>query len=440
MTTAYRQSGAGICVIGIAEPPDPFPERVLWKLWKRRAALQEGLRTEAGRRVRVLYPGRPGSSAGPDFRDALLEIEGLGLVRGDVELHLRQRDWDAHGHSTDPNYNGVVVHGALQVDTSETALQNGGRAPVLSLDALLDEPARSASRAADGRLDLWSLLDRRGFPKPGSAAEAGALLDRVGDQRFLGKASTFRRFIEEQGAEQTLYEGLMEGLGYRHNRQPFLRLAHLAPYTVLKRAADQLPEAGRGNIIAGWLLAASGLAGPSEAAVRPVGLRRAMNKEQWHLFRVRPSNHPAVRIRGAGELLSRYRCPGLVDGLDEAAKSGGPKVLINALAVKTPGQPTSIGGGRAKDLAVNAVLPFLHARSHAHEYPGAGQHYLDLFRRFPRLEGNEVIVEMTSELLPEEWRDQVNNARRQQGLLHLAALLKGAGAARFSGRRCPRPS
>ena len=83
-----------------------IPERLLAKLWKERAARLTGLRTEAGKRVRVVYPGRSGASAGPDFRDALLEVEGLGLVTGDVELHIRQADWKSHGHGGDPNYNG----------------------------------------------------------------------------------------------------------------------------------------------------------------------------------------------------------------------------------------------------------------------------------------------------------------------------------------------
>ncbi len=63
-----------------------IPERLLAKLWKERAARQTGLRTEAGKRVRVVDPGRSGTAAGPDFRDALLEVEGLGLVSGDIEL------------------------------------------------------------------------------------------------------------------------------------------------------------------------------------------------------------------------------------------------------------------------------------------------------------------------------------------------------------------
>ena len=68
-----------------------IPERLRVKLWKERAARLTALRTESGRRIRVVYPGRSGVTAGPDFRDALLEVEGVGFVRGDVELHIRQK-------------------------------------------------------------------------------------------------------------------------------------------------------------------------------------------------------------------------------------------------------------------------------------------------------------------------------------------------------------
>jgi hypothetical protein len=49
-----------------------------------------------------------------------------------------------------------------------------------------------------------------------------------------------------------------------------------------------------------------------------------------------------------------------------------------------------------------------------------------LYEKFPMLADNEVTREMTEQLLPLGWRGAVANARRQQGLLHLSALLKGA--------------
>ncbi len=236
MGITYGGGGVATAFRGIGESPKgeehKIPERLLWKLWKRRAARQDEFRTGAGSRIRVLYPGRSGTAAGPDFRDALLDVEGLGLVRGDVEIHLKQRDWKSHGHGDDPNYNGVVFHGALEVDEAETALHSGASAPVVSLSGLLDGTDDADSVDPDDAevtSDLWDLLARRGYACPGSAEEAGALLDRAGDERFRRKAATLARFAAGQGPEQTLYEALLEGLGYRHNQQTFVKLAQAAP-------------------------------------------------------------------------------------------------------------------------------------------------------------------------------------------------------------------
>ena len=85
-----------------------------------------------------------------------------------------------------------------------------------------------------------------------------------------------------------------------------------------------------------------------------------------------------------------------------------------------------MGCGRAIDLAVNAMLAFMHARDGfewREETQGVSE---TLYRKFPLRADNEIAEDMTAQLLPLEWRSAVIDARSQQGLLHLAALLKGA--------------
>ena len=430
MITYAKVSTEETAIRGIGEPSKDerpaIPERLLWKLWKRRAVRQDEFRTSAGTRVRVLYPGRAGTAAGPDFRDALLDVEGVGLVRGDVEIHLRQRDWDAHGHGDDPNYNGVALHAALEVDSPETALHSGNAAPVVSLSGLLDEADNTEPANLDETqvsYDLWKLLAPRGYSRPINAAEAGDLLDRAGDERFRRKAALLGQFATEQGPEQTLYEALLEGLGYRHNQQPFVKLAQAAPTAALRRAALPVLAEQRPTALRHWLLAVSGLADDTSASPSrlPPGLGPAMERKEWRLFRVRPANHPAMRIEGAAMLVARFLERGLLAGLEDA--SGSPSQLTAALTVDgRDGRTAPIGMSRARDLAVNAVLPLLHDMD-----GGAESSYLALYRRFPKMQGNEVVREMTEQLFPEAWRAGVNTARRQQGLLHLAALLRGGG-------------
>ena len=427
------------------EEYQPLPESVLARLWQKRAARQREFRTSAGRRVRVLYPGRPGTAAGPDFRDALLEVEGLGLVQGDVELHLRRQDWYNHGHDDDPNYDGVVLHAALEIDTRANArptnLASGHQAPVISLAGLLDEaltPALSqGEREEEAEQGLWALLEARGWRRPADAEGMGRLLDAAGDARFQAKSAVIAALNSEQPPSQTLYEGLMEGLGYRANRQPFLKLAQVAPWRLLAAEALARPLATRVDVIESRLLQFSGLAeaGGKEGSDprRPPGYGRPMLAEEWHTFRVRPPNHPRRRIAGAARLLARFietdggagespkGC--LVRGVCTVVAGAVPAKLTAALTVKAEAGKGAalVGADRARDLAVNVVLPF----SHAIEGGDSNTDALTLYKKFPKLQANEITREMAEQLLPTEWADVVSTARRQQGLIHIHHQLAG---------------
>ena len=233
------------------------------------------------------------------------------------------------------------------------------------------------------------------------------------------------------------------------NQAPFLRLAQQAPYAAIAQAAGRVLEQQRPAAIAGWLLAASGLDGAANPH-RPPGFGGPVARREWNLFRVRPANHPTRRIKGAGTLLARFLSgrhpPGLAGGLAQAAAAGRPAILTAALTVEAAvGDTTApIGASRARDLAVNVALPFLHA-THGNpaaspppisrhpettqtETPSPESPYLELYRRFPSLPANEIIRQMGEQLLPAQWRKAITGARRQQGLLHLAACLRGAGS------------
>ena len=434
-----------------------IPERLLARLWQKRAARQEWLRTHGGTKFRVIYPGSVGTGAGPDFRNALLEVEGQGIVRGDVEIHVRQKDWKSHGHGGDPNYNGVVLHAALEVDSQDTQLQSGRRAPVVSLMPLLaSEGSADQGTGTPGPLargvsaGLWGVLGQCGYPAPNGPDEMGELLDLAGDHRFLAQSGYFAALLREQGGEQTLYENLMEGLGYRSNQQPFLKLATRATYAALERGAGRLPREGRVQALGSWLMRLSGLSGLSGlstgglffAGLSPgehqghrtlprVGFGAPLFSTEWHCFRLRPSNHPRRRIMGAAVLLDRFLDQGLVAGLAGACGAGRAKELLTALMVpgEAGGQPALIGKARAGDLAVNVVLPFFHALNGQAGTPSADP--LTLYRSFGKLQDNELIREMTDQLLDPAWAGGVpsklvNSARRQQGLLRLQAVLTGA--------------
>ena len=401
----------------------PISEAQLARLWQRRAARSQALRTESGRRVNVLYPGRPGVTAGPDFRNALLLVEGQGLVQGDVEVHLRQRDWQAHGHHNDPNYNGVALHVALQADAEPSRTDGGATPPTVNLRDLLDDARAEDESGREVRARLWRILTQHGYRRPQRPEEMAALLNRAGDARFLSHSNRFQMLMPNLEPEQILWESICEALGYRHNRHPFLRLAAAAPFAALAGAARRLPEEDRSRALASCLLRMAGFG--SGPPLR--GFGSPLDAGEWRLFRVRPPNHPRRRIVGAAELAVRFADGGLAVGMEQAAAAGKPARLTDALTVRDDaGKSAFIGSARAKDIAVNVVLPFLHGQQTFAGNAPVAEAMLDLYRDYGPLSDNEITRELAIALQEPGWGRIADNARRQQGLIHLQRLLAGA--------------
>ena len=453
---------------------EQIPESLLARLWKERASREKSFRAGDGQRFRVIYPGRVGTTGGPDFRDAVLEQEGLGLVRGDVEVHVRQRDWEAHGHGNDPRYNGVVLHVVGATDGTTTTLHNGPRVPVVSMVHLLE------GRAADGgESSLWSLLKPHGYLPPSNVHDMGTLLDSAGDTWFLEKSSAFLAWVTSEDPQQVLYSALMEALGYSRNTHAFLGLAYTVPYQLLKEAVLESPADERVATIQRLLLNASGLLpSPQPSAERiyarrPKDPTRPKRQAGWHLFRVRPQNHPRLRIMAFAYVLEPFLpsaekheggipawtrrgllegMTGLVRGCSKSARardrwSSLERELMGTYLSLPWGSGdgerqegrTPIGRGRARDMAVNCVLPLLNSYARLKGDAALEAISSDLFRLCPRLQENEITREMRQQLFPHvespgaahprrqhggnQRQEVACNARRQQGLLHLHRLI-----------------
>ena len=414
----WTESGAVVAgaLLSIREsqgPEDRPAERAVARLWRRAHVLADGLRTEDGRRFRVVYPGRLSGLAGPDFRDTVLETEAGELITGDVELHVDAPDWYRHGHHADPGYNGVVLHVVLHPkDALSSAQQSRTAAPVASLGPVAGLLGEAADIPAD-ELPWTGLL--RG-------EELGEALDRAGDQRFLAKARGFALELEHGDPDELLYRAVMEGLGYAANRRPFRRLAELVPFSAL-RALRGEPPSTRLLAIKAMLMHAAGLLCHVESAEERRGMRALLRHlpgttrlaaGEWRLSRVRPSNHPARRVLGAALLADRYVRTGLVSGLAEAVAGRRAAPLVQGLSAGP-----YVGAGRAREIAVKAVLPFIHAWAGVPRQQNLQGSCLELYRGFPSLADNEITREMRRVLSTRDGSVEARGARRHQGLIQL---------------------
>ncbi|MCZ6615434.1 MAG: DUF2851 family protein [Chloroflexi bacterium] len=394
--------------------PKDIPEHLLARLWRNRDWRRHSLHLAGGQRLRVLYPGRPGGGPGPDFRDAILQVDGLAPVRGDVEFHREPRGWREHGHHLDPRYNGVVLHVVGRARGGRPPQRQDGReVPVVELI----QRGWEAESAGTGVSTGLPLLRRwRALP----AGRLCELLDRAGCERFLEKSARFRTLLRSEGCEQALYSRTLEALGYSRNRAPFLELAKRLPWPVLLEIGRNTPRDQRASRMEGRLLEASGLRGSASSGT-------PMSPLAWCFAGTRPANQPGRRIAGAAGLLARYIDTRLFPALLPLITGGTFQEVRRAFTVSGY-DGTLIGRGRAVEIVVNVVLPLFHAWAVMEREKALAARCLYLAERSPRLGENELTREMTV-LLDLPNRHITVGSFRQQGLMHLyQRLLKGASA------------
>ena len=424
-------------------------ERRMHRLWREEGPRLPPLTCDDGTLLRVVYAGRPSAAAGPDFRDAILSTQDGRLLRGDVELHLTPGGWRAHGHHRDRLYNGVVLNVVLwpaSMGRGQTRLEMGARVPTVALFPVLEQ--RQLEQGSRGLAPALPLL-------PGAPDRVAVLLDRAGDARFRKKVCLFAGLLSAHrpsgprspgqartaGAEELLYQRLMEALGYTRNREPFLALAQGVPLALLARAAMGASGEERARTLLALLLGGGGFLADAPADAggaslrhswRATGLAPVVSRGGWHLFRVRPDNHPRRRLEGMALLLARNWDPGLLPALALRVREGTVDQVRDALTVGgagPPGQPGAapprrtayIGHGRAGEMAVNVLLPLCAAWAAVTGDTPLRRAALALYRAWPALPHNEITREMTDRLLGQEDPQPLRSvtARRQQGMIHL---------------------
>lgn len=313
------------------DPRPLLPEHLLARLWRAREG--RSLRTVDGKRLKVLYAGRPAPGHGPDFQDAVVRVDGE-RASGNVELHRKPSDWRAHGHDTDPAYDNVMLHVVAQAE---------GSGPDLPLVALKRAEPREAVEPP-----LMAQLARA------SSGELREMLVRSGIARFRERVEAASRGIKETGVEQALHEAVFDALGYAENRAPFRWLARAVPAAALRQPASGASQDERAATLELLLLDASGLDGEAPSSVE--------DRPAWKVAGVRPVNHPRRRIRGAAVLLARVSGEGLLAACERTI-SDGQAALERVFVVEGP-DGALIGAGRAREMVVNAVLPLLAAAGH----------------------------------------------------------------------------
>ncbi|MEY4033295.1 MAG: hypothetical protein RL492_489 [Verrucomicrobiota bacterium] len=341
-------------------PYGPFAigERAIQRLWAA-GEVTGPMATVSGRTVEVLAPGDWNRGAGPDFLGAELRLDER-RVRGDVEIHLRSSDWQAHQHDRDPNFSGVVLHAVLLPGTKDVTTAAGHQPETVVLLPYLPRDLEDLAEE-DALLELRG---RAGEVASKVQAAEGVLLPglrRRALERFRRKAKHAKARAKAIGWDAACHELVVESLGHGGNRAAMSELARAhSPEEMVLLGLDALymEKCGR------WRL----------RGLRPAGHPYRRLAQYLELNRRQPTWREQVRLWGAdlGHAVLTSHRRRLHDGI---------------LGCVFP-------DGRADTLCINALLPLLHAsgqdceRTWSDWPPGNHPEDIDQARRLLGLAGS----------------------------------------------------
>ncbi len=445
--------------------PQKLREKVVAHIWADQLIETGRLATACGKPVTVIAPGWENLAEGPDFRHAILEIDGT-RVKGDVEIHTYASHWYQHKHDSNPVYDRVILHVVMWNNRTSTSVRgySAGAIPMMVLSDVLIRPLQElekdtvAGSTASPRQEDPRLTPERLQQLTGS--DFGKFLDAAGDWRILDKARRFLVAFKRDDVQEVFYRMLMEAFGYVRNRAPFSRVAYALPLQSLaiQNGSGSIAETrerllGQFAAVAGLLPELSGRHDGETAAfaqrlretsVEPA--RGALSRSDWTRKGVRPANQPIRRLAAAANFLAKCRAKKPLDFFVEA---------VNVLSDRTPDKKRAgkvreamiehiadgpdhyfhyhytIGAKRlasrrelvGKQLAitiiVNVVVPAILAIS---KKTGNGLQETalhNLYRHIPKQADDNITKFVKTRILDPEQARLVNTARRQQALYQI---------------------
>jgi hypothetical protein len=332
----------------------------------------------SGDKIDIVQFGTWNRETGPDFCDAAVRVNGSEPLRGCIEIDLIDRNWDSHGHATNPAFDETVLH--VFVDKSDTEFfsrtKSNRNVPQVRIDPAGLPEAFSANipLARPGRCQapLGNLPEER----------VRSVLDAAAQFRLQKKAARIRAKIDNHGTDEALSQEIAAALGYKENKLPFTLIAQRFP---LKNLRKNLNDAEA---------ILFGIAGFLETPDLDVYKKSAKNYvrnlwDRWWPYRdelkrlilpakiwkqssTRPVNHPQRRLAALSILVRQWpmlrrsidkRGLALVEAFFDGLDHPFWKLHYTLTANASPEAMALIGESRVADILANVIFPFWRAEN-----------------------------------------------------------------------------
>ena len=363
-------------------------EALLHYVWKHKLWPLKPLATTNGEPVEVIDTGLHNRNAGPDFFNAKVKI-GETLWVGNVEIHDRATDWNAHGHQHDAAYDNVVLHVCGEVNGTATTA-SGRTLPQLQLDvppSVLQNYRQLLH--TDRYPPCYQLIPSL------SPLTIHSWLSALQTERLEQKTEAIKRRVAQCNGswEQAYFTTLARNFGFGINGDAFEQWARSVPLSAVGHHRDDLFQ------IEAIFMGQAGLTDLENLPKRHreraenddyfIRLRneyhflqrkfslQPIDPKLWRFLRLRPQNFPHIRLAQLAQLYHQKTA-----SLSQIVDCATVEDLEKALATRvTPywqthylfgaDSPTSekrLSASSRRLMIINTVIPMLFAYGrHRHD-------------------------------------------------------------------------
>jgi hypothetical protein len=280
-------------------------ERLLQFIWQFQYFNALALTDVDGEPLVILHPGTLNTNQGPDFSEAKIRI-GNTLLVGNVELHLKTSDWDSHQHTTDSNYNSIILHVVWQHDKQPE------NAPACAVLVLQDRVSTLLLQQYEALMQANSFVPcAKHLPALSDVAWL-SWKERLAAERLERKAAEIIHRLQQtkQHWEEVFWWMLARNFGIKVNADLFEQVAQSISINILAKHKNQIHQ------LEALLLGQANLLNSKMEEAYPTMLQKEYQflKQKYQLvqpkkspdfLRMRPANFPTVRLAQLAMLVNQ---------------------------------------------------------------------------------------------------------------------------------------
>ena len=283
-------------------------ENILHFIWQHQYFNIAQALTSDGDQIHVFKQGIYNSNAGADFENSKIKLGNVEW-NGDIEIHVKSSDWDAHKHQNDKAYNKVILHVVWQND-KKIKREDHTLIPTLELKDLVDAKLINNAESLINSMEPIPCASQINLVSNYTVVET---IHKSLIKRLERKSELVLAELKSAKGDwsETAYRLLMRQMGMKVNGELFYELSKAVPYHLIRKHKHSLTS------IEALLFGASGLLLSSkedeyilelkkeyEFLKNKHNLLKQLEPQNWKFMRLRPSNFPSLRIAQVASILT----------------------------------------------------------------------------------------------------------------------------------------